>query len=52
MRSLCCLCVCACVSAYPPIVARQRLGEDPPKVASSICEKINLRLSTKVAQTK
>jgi hypothetical protein len=29
MRSRCCLCVCVCVSAYPLIVARQRLGKNP-----------------------
>jgi hypothetical protein len=31
MRSRCCLCVC--VSVYPPIVPRQRLGKNPPIVA-------------------
>jgi hypothetical protein len=31
MRSRCCL--CACVSVYPPIVARQRLGKNPLLVA-------------------
>jgi hypothetical protein len=30
MRSRCCLCVCLCI---PPIVARQRLGKNPPIVA-------------------
>jgi hypothetical protein len=27
------VCVCVCVSAYPPIVARQRLGKNHPIVA-------------------
>jgi hypothetical protein len=31
MRSRCYLCVC--VSVYPPIVARQRLGKNPDIVA-------------------
>jgi hypothetical protein len=31
MRSRCCMCVC--VSVYPPIVARQRLGKSPLIVA-------------------
>jgi hypothetical protein len=31
MISHCCLCVC--VSVYPPIVARQRLGKNPLIVA-------------------
>jgi hypothetical protein len=31
MRSCCCPCVC--VSVYPPIVARQRLGKNPLIVA-------------------
>jgi hypothetical protein len=42
MRSRCCMCVCTCISLIvarqrlgknPPIVARQRLGKNPPIVA-------------------
>jgi hypothetical protein len=37
MGSRCCLCVCecvrVCVSVYPPVVARQRLGKNPLIVA-------------------
>jgi hypothetical protein len=33
MRSRCSLCVCVCVSVYPPFVARQQLGKNPPVVA-------------------
>jgi hypothetical protein len=33
MRSSCCLCVCGFV--YPPIIARQRLGEHVPAATNT-----------------
>jgi hypothetical protein len=42
MRSRCCICVCVCIPSVvarqrlginPPIVAKQRLGKNPPIVA-------------------
>jgi hypothetical protein len=36
MSSRCCLCACVCVCVSPFIVARQRLGKNPPIVARQL----------------
>jgi hypothetical protein len=36
------VCGCVCASAYPPIVARQRLGENPVNVAKQLLSKSSL----------
>jgi hypothetical protein len=43
MRSRCCL--CECMSVYPPIVARQRVGKNSPVVARQRLGSVKIPLS-------